>query len=210
MIRIGQRLREEREKKQYSLEQVAKATKIRQSFLDAIEKGEYRLLPSAAYAHGFVKNYVAFLDLPVREYLAMFRREFNAKEHLGVLPESFTNPRQITVNKIRVKQTLFVALGLFSLLLIYIFYQYKAAFFNPSLSVITPKENAVFHSQTVTVSGHADQNVTIMINDQPALLDANDNFTKEIPVFLGPSVITVSATNNFGKISIIKRDIIVK
>lgn len=210
MIRFGDRLREERKAKNYSLEDIAKATKIRLSFLEAIEKGDYRKLPSSAYAAGFVKNYVEFLGLPAKEYLARFRREFNEKEHLSVLPESFTRPRKIHVNTIRVKQTLFLAIGLFCLLLVYIFFQYKAAFFSPSLTLASPKENAVITGQTVSIVGKTEQNVTITVDGQPALTNENGSFTKTIAVFTGPTTITIQAVNSFGKVTVVKRQVVVK
>lgn len=210
MIRFGDRLREERKAKNYSLEEVAKATKIRLSFLDAIEKGDYRKLPSSAYAAGFVKNYVEYLGLPAKEYMARFRREFNEKEHLGVLPESFTRPKKIRVNNIRVKQTVFIAAGLFLVLLVYIFFQYKAAFFAPAVTLSTPQENALINAQTITVTGKTDQNVTVTVDDLPVLTDEKGNFTKTIAVFTGATTITIKAVNSFGKTTIITRKVLVK
>src|SRR5437588_6343029 len=95
MVRLGQRLREIRQYKGLTIDEVAKGTKIRTQFISAIEKGDYKSLPSKAYAQGFVKNYVAFLGLPQRESLAMFRREFDEREHVDVLPESFTHKKII-------------------------------------------------------------------------------------------------------------------
>jgi len=64
MVNVGEKLYEERVKKGHTLEEVSKATKIRASFLLAIEKGEYKKLPSGTYVHGFVRNYARFLGLP--------------------------------------------------------------------------------------------------------------------------------------------------
>ncbi len=49
MITAGQKLYEERIRRGLTLEEIARATKIRSSFLSAIEKGEYKKLPSSAY-----------------------------------------------------------------------------------------------------------------------------------------------------------------
>ena len=77
MIYVGEKLYEERVKKGYSLDEVSKATKIRSSFLLAIEKGEYKKLPSSTYVHGFVRNYARFLGLPEHEILALFKRQYD-------------------------------------------------------------------------------------------------------------------------------------
>src|SRR5258707_6377504 len=98
MVRLGQRLKEERLSKGFTIEEVAKATKIRPQFITAIEQSNYKQLPSKAYAHGFVKNYISFLELPLRESLAMFRRELDEKEYLDVLPDSFTKKKEIPLH----------------------------------------------------------------------------------------------------------------
>lgn len=210
MIRLGQRLQEERKRQGLTLEQIAKATRIRLSFLEAIEKGNYQGLPSSAYVQGFVKNYVTYLGLPVKELLALFRREFNEQEYLGVLPESFTKPKTIRVNRFRLWQTVGIV-GFFLLLFIgYIAFQYKSAFINPSLFVNYPKEQQAISSQTITVLGQTEQNTTVLVNGLPAFVDSSGAFKKEITVAPGDVTISIKATNSFGKISTIERHISVK
>lgn len=46
-----------------SLLDVATATRIKASYLEALEQGEYGLLPGPAYVTGFLKNYASFLGL---------------------------------------------------------------------------------------------------------------------------------------------------
>lgn len=210
MIRLGHRLQEERKKQGLSLEQVAKGTRIRLGFLEAIEKGDYRRLPSSAYAQGFVKNYVEYLGLPTRELLALFRREFNEQEYLGVLPESFTKPKSITVNRFRLWQTFGVVALVLLVLVMYVFFQYKSAFFAPALSVSVPQEEQVIATQTITVTGSTEQNTTVTVNGLPTFIDSNGNFKKDITVFPGSSTITVKAVNSFGKISTLERHVTVK
>lgn len=59
-----------RGKKGLSINDAADATKIRMSFISAIERGEYKKLPSGAYIQGFVKNYIEFLGLPKRIHIS--------------------------------------------------------------------------------------------------------------------------------------------
>jgi len=88
MVPVGQRLQRERIQKKLTIEDVAKATKIKAVFLAAIEKGEYTKLPSPAYAQGFVRNYASYLGLPKGEITALFKREFDEKKAYKVLPDS--------------------------------------------------------------------------------------------------------------------------
>lgn len=210
MTNAGEKLYEERIRKGLSLEEVAKATKIRSSFLLAIEKGEYKKLPSGTYAHGFVRNYARFLGLPENELLALFKREYDEEKFIKVLPDGFARKDDFPINKIKVAQTFKILILIFVILVAYIIFQYRAAIFNPSLTVSVPFENSVVYSQTVTVTGKTDSNSTVFINNETASLDKEGNFTKKINVFPGKAKITIKAVNNFNKTTILERHIEVK
>ena len=151
MITIGQEFREERKNQGLSLEEVAKATKIKEEFLRAIEKGDFRVLPSSAYAHGFVRNYAKFLGLPVEKSLAIFRREFDEKKNIEVLPRSFSNPREFTRPRVRFGRSIILIGAIFIIVAGYLFFQYRSAFFNPSLEIMSPSENQTINSLSVKV-----------------------------------------------------------
>jgi len=209
MVRLGERLSEERKKQGFTLLEVSKSTKIRANFLEAIEKGEYKNLPSSAYAQGFVKNYINFLGLPEKEFLALLRREFKEEEFLGVLPESFTKPKEISLVGLRLKRALVLGSGIILLLAVYMFFQYKSVIFNPSLSVINPPENSIT-SQVINVAGTTDPASVVTVNNLPVFVDNNGNYTKEISLFPGNNTIIVKTVNSFGKTSVVERHIVVK
>lgn len=209
MITAGQRLFEERTKRGLTLEEVARATKIRPSFLLAIEKGEYKKLPSSAYIQGFVKNYAAFLGLPEREIIALFRREFNEKEFTRVLPEGFSKDQDVSLQGVRLGQTAFAVILIFSTLLAYILFQYRYTFLSPPLNTETPKEGEVV-SKTFTVSGRTDSNATLFVNDDSVVVDAEGDFRKNITLFPGKATINITAQNRLGKKTILERHVEVK
>lgn len=210
MTRLGLRLKEERVSRGLTIDEVAKATKIRPQFINAIEQGSYKKLPSKAYAHGFVRNYIVFLDLPMRESLAMFRREFDEREYVDVLPESFTKKREIALNHINWQKTT-LATGIVILgFLCFLFFQYREVLFNPRLTILFPKENAILTKEEITVIGSTNVNAIIRVNNVSAYVDQNGHFTKSIVVFPGEYTITVIATNKFGRSTMVKRDIQVK
>ncbi len=207
MIRIGTILQETRVKKGCTLEQVAKATKIRSEFLQALEKGEYEKLPGPNYAHGFVKNYLEFLGLPLQEHMALFRREYDENEQQKLVPQGLVGKENISLQKFSVRQIFWLGLIIFVGLFFYLLFQYRAAFWSPSLTVTSPYEHAVIASQTIAVKGTTDPNATVTVNALPAYVDANGQFFKEIPVFPGNSTITVKAVNSFGKVTTIERHV---
>lgn len=210
MVHVGERLCEERVKKGYTLEEVSKATKIRVSFLAAIEKGEYKKLPSSTYVHGFVRNYARFLELPEYEILALFKREYDEEKFLKVLPEGLVGNNDFVLSKFKITQTLKILPLIFIVLLAYIIFQYRSAIFNPSLSIAMPSENSIISSQTVTVVGKTDRDSAVFINNETASLDKDGNFKKTIHVFPGKAKITIKSVNSFNKTTILERHIEVK
>lgn len=210
MIGAGQRLKEERLKRGLTLSEVSKATKIKISFLSAIEKGEYQYLPSSTYAQGFVRNFAKFLGLPEQEILALFRREFNDEGAFRVLPVGLLRKEEFPLKRIKFAETFKIVILVLIGLVFYILFQYRFAFIKPPLNIYSPKENSIVSSQTVVVSGKTDSNAAVFVNNEAALSDSSGNFKKTITVFAGKSLITIKAVNRFGKESTAERHITVR
>lgn len=209
MVKLGQRLHKERVQRNLTLEEVARDTKIKASFLSAIEKGDYNKLPSPAYAKGFVKNYAAYLGLPKGEVSAFFRREFDEKRAYKVLPDSLTKTEEFPVKRLRIQQSLVIAGVLLLIFVGYLLFQYRYAFLPPSLTITAPKEDAVVE-QDVTVTGATDSEATVVVNNEPVSLNSDGKFTKHLTLFPGKNVITVKSKNRSGKESVVEREITVR
>lgn len=206
MVRVGERLAQERIQKGLSIEEVATATKIRPSFITAIERGDYKTLPSSAYIQGFIRNYAEFLGLPAKEYTALFRREFNAKEHLDVLPKGMAAEEPVPLKRRKIGQTVFIALTIFITLFGYLLYQYRYAIIYPPLAVLSPKENTTV-AQQVVVSGTTDPNASVYVNNALAAIDPSGEFRKQIILFPGKTTIRVTARNRLGKETTVERKV---
>jgi cytoskeletal protein RodZ len=198
MIKSGEKLQEVRLEKGLDLEDVAKATKIKTEFLSYIENGEYQKLPSASYAHGFVRNYARFLGLPDEEILAIFRREFDEDKAYKVLPKSLEQREDFPIFKFKIRQAVLLAAIVLLFFIGYLVFQYRDAFLNPPLEITSPKEGIILSSQ-IKVTGKTDSNCTIYIDKDAVTVDQSGNFEKVINVFPGKVTITVKAINKFSK-----------
>ena len=69
---IGALLRETREARRQTLEEVERATRIRVKYLAAMEAGEFNAIPSAAQTRGFLRNYSQYLGLDADQVLAEY------------------------------------------------------------------------------------------------------------------------------------------
>lgn len=206
MVRLGQRLHQKRLQRKQSLEEIAQVLKIKPTFLAAIERGDYHKLPSPAYAQGFVRNYASYLGLSKAETTVLFKREFDEKRAMKVLPDSMVKTKEFPVQRFRIQQSLIAFVGILLIILGYLFFQYRSALFPPSLTITSPTEGQST-SQNVVVSGKADSNATVTVNGEPASVSSTGDYQKGIVLFPGTATISVKATNRFGKSSTAQRTI---
>ncbi|MBS1252017.1 MAG: hypothetical protein MAG451_01053 [Anaerolineales bacterium] len=73
MSELGQVLREARESKGISLVEAEEATRIRHTYIQALEEDNYEVLPPGVYVRGILRNYATFLDLDPEQTLAAYQ-----------------------------------------------------------------------------------------------------------------------------------------
>lgn len=210
MTRVGAKFLELRTRKKLTLEEVSSATKIKKEFLQAIEKGDFKKLPSSTYAYGFVRNYAKFLGLDEEQATALFKREFDVEKNFDVLPKSFAKKEEYSKTKIRLGRNLLIVMLVFIFVLGFIFFQYKEAIFDPKLNVSSPKENQTVIGADLEIKGSTDVNSSVYVDDQLISVDDFGNFRKVITIFPGKNTIAIKSLNRFGKQSEIERHINVK
>jgi hypothetical protein len=74
LLVVGRQLRQVRLERDYTLQQVESATRIRARFLEAIEEGEYDSSVTEVQIRGFVRNYAVFLQLDLEAMLWSYRQ----------------------------------------------------------------------------------------------------------------------------------------
>jgi cytoskeletal protein RodZ len=77
---LGQLLKEARKEKGITLEQLEETTKIRRRYLEAIEDGDYHVLPGNFYVRAFIKSYAEAVGLDPNEVLRMYRNVIPAAD----------------------------------------------------------------------------------------------------------------------------------
>jgi cytoskeletal protein RodZ len=209
MVRLGHRLHQLRLQRRQTLEEIAQELKIKSTFLAAIERGDYNKLPSPAYAQGFVRNYATYLGLSKAETTMLFKREFDEKRAMKVLPDSLVKTKEFPLKRLKIQQSTITFVVFLLIVLAYLFFQYRAAFFPPSLAITNPQNNTST-TQNVMVSGNADSNATVTINGEPVNVANNGSFKKSVTLFPGNETISIKAVNRFGKTTTIQRTISVQ
>ena len=71
-ISLGEKLRQYREARGLSLEDVFEKTKLRPSMLEAIEQERWQELPAPAFVKGFLRTYARVLDIDEQEIIDLY------------------------------------------------------------------------------------------------------------------------------------------
>lgn len=211
MRTVGQVLKEEREKKFYTLDEIEKATKIRKELLEALEAGQYPKLPPPTFVQGFIKNYGKFLGLNPDKLLAIYRREFSERTHPPRVLETFSNPVNHKGFKLTPARALgSVILGLILIFFAYLWIEYKFLVGGPFLEVAEPVNQFSTTSPVVQVAGRTDPEAKLSINNQEIGVDVAGKFSQEIKLSDNMNTIEIVATSKSGKTTKEERTVFVK
>lgn len=208
MVPIGQRLRDKRIERKLSINDVAISLKIKPQFLEAIEKGDYKRLPSPAYAQGFVRNYADYLGLPKAQTSALFKRDFDEKKAIKVLPDGISRTKEYKKSRLNFRNVILNGIVLI-IAISFLVFQTKTQFMSPSLRISSPKDGSEV-AKEVSVIGRTDKNATVTVNNEPVAINNNGEFSKKLSLFPGKTTITVKAMNRLGKETIKSESVIVK
>ncbi len=93
---LGDRLVGAREGRGIDLLRAERETKIRRTYLAALERGDYAALPGAVYVRGFLRNYAQYLGLDPEEAVAQWHREapVDVPEPVIVIPRPLVAARK--------------------------------------------------------------------------------------------------------------------
>ena len=106
---LGQHLKEAREQKQISLDDLQQTTKIQKRYLIAIEEGRFDTLPGIFYARAFVKTYAEAIGLDPEPLFDQYKDELpNPQREAVNLPSRAARTKPAPSPKKRTKKGSFV------------------------------------------------------------------------------------------------------
>ncbi|MBO7746586.1 helix-turn-helix domain-containing protein [Paenibacillus sp. MWE-103] len=94
MSDLGALLKKAREQRSLSLDDIQDLTKIRKRYLEAIEEGNYSVLPGSFYVRAFVKNYAESVGLDAEEVLRLYNKEIPSSVPEQPVIEPVQRPRR--------------------------------------------------------------------------------------------------------------------
>lgn len=207
MRTVGEILKQEREKKNLTLDQIEKNTKIRKKVLQQLEEGDWGKL-SPTYIKGLLKNYAAHLGLNEKNTLAFFRREYD--ERKAAPPARKFEQVKSRFHLTPASVTAFLVGLLVVAIFFYLFFQYRTFTSAPRLEIYEPKDNTKISSYEVNVVGKTWSDSTLKINGEGVQISPGGTFSVAVSLRSGVNKLTITAANRFGKINTKTRTIIVE
>ncbi len=141
METVGQILRTEREKKNLTIKDAEKGTSIRFLYLNAIEEGNYSVLPGEVYLKGFIKNYADFLGLDGQKMVNIYRQEKETEidTQEPIQTEVITTPKPSNY-QFPQKSKVALAVVVCSFLVVGSWYLFSSSNSNPAAPLQTPTQ----------------------------------------------------------------------
>lgn len=96
---IGQTLKEAREKKGLTLDDLQQTTKIQKRYLIAIEAENFDALPGYFYVRAFIQQYAKVVDLDGDELLAQLEEKTGVKTETPVAHEATTRTEAVRIEQ---------------------------------------------------------------------------------------------------------------
>ena len=86
MSTVAEQLRQAREAKNLTVQQVAEVTKMRTDHLRALEEGKFDVFSAPVYIRGFVRTYATLLKLDVPQVMSALEAELGATKKFSEPP----------------------------------------------------------------------------------------------------------------------------
>jgi len=197
---LGEKLRRARKKKGVDLLDAELETKVRAKYLESLELEDFDFLPNDIYVKGFLTAYCEYLGLDSEKMLKLYRQQQLMKKNN--IDDSFSLPKVNSERSITITPKLVVlfSTAVFCILaIVYIAMQVFSFASAPKLLVTDPTHDLVVEEENIQVRGETNPGVTLKINKEPIVVNADGRFESEITLQKGINTILITALSKSNK-----------
>lgn len=201
-LTLGERMKKIRDERRLSLVDISKGTKIQTKYLEYLEVGEYTKLPADVYVKGFLRSYAVFMGLNEVALIKQFEREKGIHRNIKKLPDEGKPGKPLDFSGLVITPKIIVATSVVLVTVLAFVYLYKevSSFVsNPRLVILKPIDGSTVDGNSVHITGIAEKDAMVFINDQSVLVDENGDFSQDVGLKEGVNIINVKAKNKFEK-----------
>jgi transcriptional regulator with XRE-family HTH domain len=194
---IAKEIKRARQAKKISLVDASKHLKIKQAYLEALERGDFEALPNGVYRVNFLREYGAFLGLSANDLVKLFNEENTPELPKDLFVKKATHVHYfITIPKLAKNLFIFSA----SLVcFVYLAFYLNAIISPPTLIVENPAIDIITNEKEILISGKTDPEAEITINDKMVLADSQGDFSKKIYLKSGLNTIVIAAQKKYSR-----------
>ncbi len=211
--KLGEILRSKREELGFDLEQISNKLKIPLKYLQALESGNYEILPPDVYVRCFLKLYCQCLCLDVKDIYNLYKTEVKV---LGLKKKTnninFNNFFYRLYNFVVIPKVIrnVIIICVILLVLAYLGLGMRNILMPPELIIFTPKNDSVIYSNFIDIKGKTTKNAILLINDQNILKNQDGSFQYKLNLQKGLNIIKITSQNSHGKKRVLYRRVFVK
>lgn len=198
---LGEKLKRIREDMRISLAEIAKATKVKQSYLEKIEEGDFESLPPDVYVKGFLKSYAGYLGVDEDEVVRQYKKECGLKDCMKKI-QTIPQKKKFNFPSITVTPRFFTTAFVIMIIAGGFFYFYKEIgnfSQDPRLIIMQPTGDLSIDNGTLDVVGITDKDSKVFINNQPVFVNERGEFKENLGLQNGLNNIVVKSVSRFDK-----------
>lgn len=209
---LGEILLEARKRKSVSIKALSRYLNIKREYLEALETGNFKVLPADIYIRGYLESLASYLELNQENLVELYQQERGIQKQIRI---SSTNEKKknYKIPKIIITPRTFY-IGLVSLIVLllffYLWYEFSGLSRPPKINIYEPSYDQTIKDNIITLSGQTDPDALLTINDQLLYIDSFGSFKEKIGLQQGINILKIQATSRLGRKSIIERKIVVE
>ncbi|MGC8981397.1 MAG: helix-turn-helix domain-containing protein [Minisyncoccia bacterium] len=177
--KLSEKLKELRESKKLSKEDLAKILKITLTQIEILEKGDFYKIPKPLLKK-ILEKYEGFFNLNKGEisYLEDFK-----SEDISIKPKSLRNFPYIII----------IIIGA-----LFFIYEISGLVLPPKIKIFYPKDNSYLFTKETYIKGYVDPRTIFFINNEEIVPDKNGYFEKKVILKNGVNRFFLEAKNYWG------------
>ncbi len=205
---VGELLQDERLKHAITIAELARRTRIRAEYLEALEQNQFDKLPAATFVKAYIKIYASIFEFDYQPLLRLLRRDFKESAKGTLVPQEFLTPVLKKRTFVTPVALTVAALGLiFACIIAYIGFQWYKFQLPPEVTITAPEEFSVVGPQT-RVEGTTEPDAIVTVDSQPVSLQPDGSFSAEASFLKeGVGTISIEVRDGRGKTTKIERNV---
>lgn len=210
LLSIGEQLRGARMSRGITIAGVAHTLLIPAKYLRELEANRWRSIPESLYRELFLKTYATYLGLcweAVKEQYSAECRLFDETPFVERLHVSRALCKTSLIVAPQFIKTVCFGLVISAGFVYLLFLGYRATM-PPSLTVMTPIQDAVVTTDRIVVSGYTSPTSHVTINGESIMLSQDGNFEQSIILTDGMNLIRVGAAKKYSKEQSVERRVL--